>query len=192
MNYCQIKYFRCHRSIFDDIFAFWIAKHSNGGAWIYRAVLHCDLRAVSLALLCCLCAAKIGSGRRGPGSISGARGFARRLCCSCGRSALASSIPGDRKCVGAVLLLPLSRVTGSGLMLLLWLHLGLFDVVCVALFRPPQCAFGVSCRGWLLGALFVSSYSCVVGPRSWAGFCAFWGFLPLFALFHLFPLFVSL
>ena len=47
-------------------------------------------------------------------------------------------------------------------MLLLWLHLGLFHVVCVALFPPPQCAFGVSCR-------------------------AFWGFLPLFALLHLFP-----
>ena len=93
---------------------------------------------------------------------------------------------------GAVLLLLLSLVSGSGLMLLLWLHLELFHVVCVALFPPPQCAFGVSCRGWLLGALFVSSYSCVVGPRSWAGFCAFWGFLPLFALFHLFPLFVSL
>ena len=30
--------------------------------------------------------------------------------------------------------------------------------------------FGVSCRGWLLGALFVCSCSCIVGPRSWAGF----------------------
>ena len=66
--------------------------------------------------------------------------------------------------VGAVLLLLLSLVSGSGLMLLLQLHLGLFDVVCVALFPPPQCAFGVSCRGWLLGALFVCSCSCIVGP----------------------------
>ena len=67
--------------------------------------------------------------------------------------------------VGAVLLLLLSLLSGSGVMLLLWLHLGLFDVVCVALFPPPQCAFGVSCRGWLLGALFVYSCSYIVGPR---------------------------
>ena len=72
--------------------------------------------------------------------------------------------------VGAVLLLLLSLVSGSGLMLLLWLHLGLFGDLCVSLFSPPQCAFAVSCRGWLLGALFVCSCSCVVGPRSWAGF----------------------
>ena len=123
-----------------------------------------------------MCAAGIGGGGRAPGSISGVGGLP-------GASVVAE---------GAVLLLLLSLVSGSGLMLLLWLHLELFHVVCVALFPPPQCAFGVSCRGWLLGALFVSSYSCVVGPRSWAGFCAFWGFLPLFALFHLFPLFVSL
>ena len=51
--------------------------------------------------------------------------------------------------VGAVLLLLLSLVSGSGLMLLPWLHLGLFDVVCVALFPPPQCAFGVSYAGSL-------------------------------------------
>ena len=65
--------------------------------------------------------------------------------------------------VGAVLLLLLSLVSGCGLMLLLWLHSGLFDVVCVALFPPPQCALGVSCRCWLHGALFVCSCSCAVG-----------------------------
>ena len=72
--------------------------------------------------------------------------------------------------VGAVLSLLLSLVSGSGLLLLLWLHFGLFDVVCVALFPPLRCAFGVSCRGWLLGALFVCSCSYIVGPRSWSGF----------------------
>ena len=64
--------------------------------------------------------------------------------------------------VGAVLLLLLSLVSGCGLMLLIRLHSGLFGAVCVALFLPLQCALGVSCRCWLLGALFVCSCSCVV------------------------------
>ena len=38
------------------------------------------------------------------------------------------------------------------------------------MFPPPRCAFGVSCRGWLLAALFVCSCFCIVDPRSWAGF----------------------
>ena len=76
-------------------------------------------------------------------------------------------------------------------MLSLWLHLGLIDVVCVALFPPPQCAFGVSCRGWLLGALFACSCFCIrwSALMGWLSVleCAFWGSLPLFALLHLFP-----
>ena len=75
--------------------------------------------------------------------------------------------------VGAVLLLLLSLVSRCGLMLLIRLHSGLFGAVCVALFPPHQCALGVSCRCWLLGALFVCSCSCIVGPRSWAG-CPTW------------------
>ena len=101
-----------------------------------------------------MCAAGIGGGSRGPGGISGAGGLL-------GASVVA---------VGAVLLLLLSLLSGIGVMLLLWLHSGLFAVVCVALFPPPQCAFGVSCRGWLLGALFVCSCYYIVGPRSWASF----------------------
>ena len=62
--------------------------------------------------------------------------------------------------VGAVLLLPLFLVSGSGPMLLLWLHLGLFNVMCVVLFLPHQCAFGVACRGWLLGALYLACMCC--------------------------------
>ena len=76
---------------------------------------------------------------------------------------------------------------------MLWMHLGLFDVVCVALSPPPQCTFGVSCRGWLLWGLvcvllFLHRWSALVGWLSVLE-CAFWGFLPLFALLHLFPLF---
>ena len=76
----------------------------------------------------CLCAAEIGGGGwgqvafRAPGALPNAPVVA----------------------VGAVHLLLLSLVSGCGLMLLLWLHSGLFDVVCVALFLPPRCAFGVS------------------------------------------------
>ena len=38
-------------------------------------------------------------------------------------------------------------------------------VLCVGLFPPHQCALGSSCRCRLLGALFVCSRSCVVGPH---------------------------
>ena len=75
--------------------------------------------------------------------------------------------------VGAVLLLLLSLVSGCSLMLLIRLHSGLFGAECFALFPPLQCALGVSCRCWLLGALFVCTCYCVVGPRSWAG-CPSW------------------
>ena len=121
----------------------------------------------------CWCTAGTGGGGRGPGSISGAGGFARRLCCD------------------TVLLLLLSLVSGCGLMRLIRLRSGLFGAVCVALFPPLQCTLVVSCRCWLLGASFVCSCSCVVGPHSWAEMSvlefAFWGFLLSFALLHLFP-----
>ena len=68
--------------------------------------------------------------------------------------------------VGGVLLFLLSLLSGCGLMLLIRLHSGLFGALCVL---PLQCAMGVSCRCWLLGALFVCSCSCVVGPHSLAG-----------------------
>ena len=102
--------------------------------------------------LCCLCAAGIGGGGRGPGSISGAGGFARRLCCGCERCALVASIPGVREWSHAFALVAL-RAVG-----------------CCVWCSVPAASFGVSCRSWLLGALFVCSCFCIVGPRSWAGF----------------------
>ena len=95
--------------------------------------------------------------------------------------------------VGAVLLLLLSLLSKSGVMLLLWLHLGLFDMVCVALDPLPQFAFGFSCRGWppwglVCVLLLLHRCSALVGWLSVLE-CAFWGFLPLFALLHLFPQF---
>ena len=71
-------------------------------------------------------------------------------------------------------------------MLLLWLHLGLFAVECVALFLPPQCAFGVA-WGVVCVLLFLHRWSALVGWLSVLE-CALWGFLPLFTLLHLFPL----
>ena len=93
--------------------------------------------------------------------------------------------------VGAVLLFLLSLVSGSGLLLLICLHLGLFDVVCVALFLPRQCAFGVACRGWLLGALFVCSCSCIVGLAFRLGVC-FLGFPAVVCAVTPFPTILSL
>ena len=94
--------------------------------------------------------------------------------------------------VGAVLLLFLSLMSGCGLMLLIRLQSGLLGAVCVALFPPLQCALGVSCRCWLLGALFcvllfLRCWFALVGRLSVLE-CAFEGFLLLFVLLHIFPL----
>ena len=113
------------------------------------------MRAVSLVYLCCLCAAGIGGGSRGPGIISGAGGLP-------GASVVAA---------GAVLLLLLSLVSGCSLMLLFGCTQScLVPCVLICLF-PPHAGgvLGVSCRRRLFGALFVCSRSRVVGPRSWAG-----------------------
>ena len=81
--------------------------------------------------------------------------------CSAGASVVA---------VGAALLLFLSSVSGCSLMPLFGCSQGCWvPCVLLCLFPPPPCAWGVSCRHRLLGALFVCSRSCVVGPRSWAG-----------------------
>ena len=104
------RHTRFHRSIFDDLFAVWIAKYLKSGAWLCRALLHDDMRAESLVLLCCLSAAGIGGSGRGPGSISGAGGFAGRLCCGCGRCGLVASIPGVREWSHAFALIALRAV----------------------------------------------------------------------------------
>ena len=78
-------------------------------------------------------------------------------------------------------------------MLLLWLHLGLFDVgVCCSV---PATSVRIRCLlSWLAAwglvcvLLFLHCWSALVGWLSVLE-CAFWGFLPLFALLHLFPVF---
>ena len=74
-------------------------------------------------------------------------------------------------------------------MLLLWLHLGLFAVVCVALFPPPHSVFLSWLAGWSLVCvlLFLRRWSALMGWLSVLQ-CAFWGFLPLLTLIHHFPL----
>ena len=115
-------------------------------------------------------------GKWGPGSVSGSRGLP-------GASVVA---------VGAVLLLLLSLVSWCSLMFLFGCTRGCWvPCVLLCLFPPLPCALGVSCRRRLFGALFVRSRSCcwsaLVGRLSVLE-CAFWGFLLLFALLHLFPL----
>ena len=75
--------------------------------------------------------------------------------------------------VSAVLLLLLSLVSGSGLMLLLWLHLGLLDVVCGALFPPPHSVFLVvaGCLGPCLCAPVLASLVRALGLAFCLGVC---------------------
>ena len=108
-------------------------------------------------------------GGQGPGSISGARGFPSPplwlwALCSC------FFFPWSQ---GAVSSCVFGCTQGC-------------SVLCIALFPPLQCELGASCRCWLLGALFVCWYG--LAGRLYVLECAFWGFLLLFVLLHLFPL----
>ena len=126
-------------------------------------------------MFCCWCTAGIGGGR-GPGSISGAGGFARRTCCVCRRCALVVSFLDVR----------------------LWSHA--FDSVAIRAAWCCVCCFvsaapvRVGCFLSLLAAWglvcvlqFLCCWSALVGRMSVLE-CAFWGFLLSFALLHLFPL----
>ena len=81
--------------------------------------------------------------------------------------------------VGAVLLLLLSLVSGSGLMLLLWLHPGLFDVVCVLLCSRRLSVHSVFLvvAGCLGPCLYAPVLALLVRARGLAFCleCAFWG-----------------
>ena len=113
------------------------------------------------------CDTGVGGGGWGPGCFSSAGG-----------------LPGASiAAVGAVLLLLLSLVSGYSLMLFVGCTWGCW-VQCVALFLPPRCALGASCR-CLLWALFVCFRSVLLvrarGPALRLGVCL-WGFPLLFVM----------
>ena len=92
--------------------------------------------------------------------------------------------------VGALPWLLLSLMSGCSLILHVALRFGLLGAVCCFVSTAPVC---VGCFLLFPATVGLASVlpSCVVAPRSWAGFPSWsstlWGFPLLFALLHLLP-----
>ena len=122
------------------------------------------------------CTTGIVGGARRLGSISGAGGFARRLCCGCGRCALVAYFPGVRVWSHAFASVALRAV---------WCCVCRFVSAAPArlgCFLSLLAAWGLVCV-----LLFLRCWSALVGRLSVSD-CAFWGFLLSFALLHLLSL----
>ena len=150
------------------IFSLWIAKFLNSGA---PRCCACGIVGILVLFVC------RRDWRRQPGARYhfGRRGFARRLCCGCGRCALVTSIPAVRE----------------------WCHafalVALLAVCCCVCCSVPAASVRIPCFlswpaawGVVCVLLFLHRWFALMGWLSVLE-CAFGGFLPLFTLLQLFP-----